>query len=354
MDGYLKMFGNCFITNGAARSLIYDAQRKTYYLVPHALVRFLEQASAKPYTAVKASYPAADRRFLEEYVDFLLEHDIIFFCGTLEELDRFPPTDTHWEYPAVITNAVIEAATPERIHQFNEARGDLFIPYLQLNVTAPVRQIADLELLVTIASQKPVKGVQLFFSNDAGFSEAALIELCNRAKIIETLVAFNSSFEKLFRSETTHLHFTRQANHDQQACGVVSPEYFNTEWQHYTESLKYNTCLNRKIAVDENGAIKNCPAMHRSYGHIGTTSLLSVINNPDFKEMWHIKKDQIRVCKDCEFRHICTDCRAYLETPEDPYSQPLKCGYDPYTCEWLSWSANPLKEKAAAHYKILL
>lgn len=354
MDGYLKLFGNCFITNGAARSLIYDAQRKTYYLVPHSLVHFLEQASGKRYTTVVAGYPAADRPFLDEYLAFLLEHEIIFFCSTEEEWNRFPPTDTHWEYPAIITNAVIEAATPERIIQFNEARGDLFIPYVQLSVAAPVRQPADLELLVTMIAAKPVKGIQLLFNNEAGFSEATLIELCNKMKIIETLVAFNSSSEQLIRSETTHLHFTRQANFDKHSCGIVSPEYFNTEWQHYTESLKYNTCLNRKIAIDESGNIKNCPAMPRNFGHISTTPLLAVVNNTGFTEMWHIKKDQIGVCKDCEFRHICTDCRAYLETPEDPYSQPLKCGYNPYTCEWLNWSENPLKEKAAAYYKIPL
>jgi hypothetical protein len=62
------------------------------------------------------------------------------------------------------------------------------------------------------------------------------------------------------------------------------------------------------------------------------------------------KKDQIEVCKDCEFRYICTGCRAYLEDPEDIHSKPLKCGYNPYTCEWEEWSTNPLKQKAIEHY----
>jgi radical SAM protein with 4Fe4S-binding SPASM domain len=80
------------------------------------------------------------------------------------------------------------------------------------------------------------------------------------------------------------------------------------------------------------------------------TKLIDVVNNPEFQKVWHIKKDEIAKCRDCEFRHICTDCRAYIENPEDQYSAPLKCGYNPYTCEWEEWSTNPLKQQAIDYY----
>jgi hypothetical protein len=35
-----------------------------------------------------------------------------------------------------------------------------------------------------------------------------------------------------------------------------------------------------------------------------------------------------------KFRYVCLDCRAYLSRPEDRYSKPAKCGYDPYTTQW--------------------
>jgi hypothetical protein len=41
-----------------------------------------------------------------------------------------------------------------------------------------------------------------------------------------------------------------------------------------------------------------------------------------------------------------------LENPEDILSKPLKCGYNPYTCEWEDWSTNPLKEKAIKYYNL--
>jgi hypothetical protein len=32
------------------------------------------------------------------------------------------------------------------------------------------------------------------------------------------------------------------------------------------------------------------------------------------------------------------------------YSKPLKCGYNPYTCEWEEWSTHPMKQKAIEYY----
>ncbi|GIV28548.1 MAG: hypothetical protein KatS3mg027_2362 [Bacteroidia bacterium] len=80
--------------------------------------------------------------------------------------------------------------------------------------------------------------------------------------------------------------------------------------------------------------------------------MTEVIKKKSFQKYWHIKKDEITVCKDCEFRHICTDCRAYLENPDDLYSKPLKCDYNPYTCQWEEWSTYPLKQKAIEFYDL--
>ena len=90
--------------------------------------------------------------------------------------------------------------------------------------------------------------------------------------------------------------------------------------------------------------------MVESFGNIIDTTLQDALNKPNFKKYWNITKDQINICKDCEFRHICTDCRAFVETPEDQYSKPLKCGYNPYNNIWEEWSTSPLKQEAIEHY----
>ena len=95
--------------------------------------------------------------------------------------------------------------------------------------------------------------------------------------------------------------------------------------------------------------------MPESFGNIKTTSLEKALEHSHFKKYWNLTKDSIETCKDCEFRNICTDCRAYTErnymNKEGlDISKPLKCGYDPYTGKWEEWSKNPLKQKAIQYY----
>ncbi len=74
--------------------------------------------------------------------------------------------------------------------------------------------------------------------------------------------------------------------------------------------------------------------MNKSFGNIRNTTLAEAIEKPGFKELWFINKDKIDVCKVCEFRHMCTDCRAFIKDPENIYSQPSKCPYNPYIAKW--------------------
>lgn len=112
-------------------------------------------------------------------------------------------------------------------------------------------------------------------------------------------------------------------------------------FENHLEQLTHNGCLNKKISIDANGEIKNCPQMQQSYGNIISTKLSDILSNKDFLSKWGISKDLINTCKDCEFRYNCSDCRAYTEAESDSehFSKPLKCGYDPYKAEWINTKA---------------
>ncbi len=160
-----------------------------------------------------------------------------------------------------------------------------------------------------------------------GQKESTSLEIANAVNFICTKSKFNHRF-----------------------CGNIEPNNFILNNQSLSEARKHNSCLYRKITIDTEGNIKNCPSMQESFGNIRDTTLAEAIEKPGFKKYWDINKDKIHVCRDCEFRYICTDCRAYVEDPEDILSKPLKCGYNPYTGEWSEWSTNPLKQKAIDFY----
>jgi SPASM domain peptide maturase of grasp-with-spasm system len=171
---------------------------------------------------------------------------------------------------------------------------------------------------------------------------------------IFTITVFGCVDEYIYCSEDTvfgQIYFVEQNAFSEKDCGAIKPEFFTINLNTYTEALNHNSCLNRKISIDSRGYIKNCPSMEESFGHISVKNFKEVLFEKSFKKLWNITKDVIEDCKDCEFRYICTDCRAYLESPQNVYSKPLKCGYDPYTGIWSDWISNPIKEKAQSFYK---
>ena len=245
---------------------------------------------------------------------------------------------------------VVELMDASNIELVNEFKKDFFIPYSHFVLHFRIDSIETLKSVCNRLIHGHQKGIQIAFNNFANLTIDELITLANDLVIIESIFAYNSKFESHVTSSKCSIYHTKQASLTSNHCGVVGREYFNFSLAHFTESQQHNTCLNRKISIDVNGDIKNCPSMAKSYGNIRDTTLSQAIEKPGFKDVWYIHKDQISVCKDCEFRHICTDCRAYIENPEDQYSKPLKCGYNPYTCEWEEWSTNPLKQAAIDYY----
>jgi radical SAM protein with 4Fe4S-binding SPASM domain len=73
--------------------------------------------------------------------------------------------------------------------------------------------------------------------------------------------------------------------------------------------------------------------MQTKFGNAKETSLEKVLTDPTFTAPWSADKSQIDTCKVCEFRFICTDCRAFTEN-NHPLGKPRKCGYDPYSGNW--------------------
>lgn len=214
----------------------------------------------------------------------------------------------------------------------------------------------QLKYLCKIASaikESTVKAIDFIVSIEGNLVAAELIKFVVDNPKIRSLTLYDYVDNKVIKEANFGfgcILAVKEKIEDSSHCGVIAPIYFSSNIETFTESHHHNSCLNRKISIDTEGNIKNCPSMKESYGNIRDTTLMEALEKPGFKKYWNITKDQVSVCKDCEFRYICTDCRAYLEDPEDIYSKPLKCGYNPYTCEWEEWSTNPLKEKAIEHY----
>jgi SPASM domain peptide maturase of grasp-with-spasm system len=351
---YFHIHSNIIITKGKRRALISDLFNNQSFLIPNSLATFIKISEKKNKESFVKEYGFENAKIVNEYFDWLETKGFIEWFHDEETISFFPKLNNNWDIPFQLSNVIIDVSDSKHnwesiIMQINK----LSIPVLQIRFFKAINKF-DLENILLSTINSSLKGIELILPFDSDFNNE-LIEKILKVNIrIFKIVFLNSDkdFQDNILSDSIccNISYTKNDIKSSVNCGVINETYFVTDLDMYNEGLKYNTCLNRKISIDQNGEIKNCPSMAESFGNIKDTTLEEALNKEGFKKYWNITKGQINICKDCEFRNVCTDCRAYTQDPNDIYSKPLKCGYDPYTNIWEDWSTNPLSKIAIEHY----
>lgn len=348
------MFSNCLIVKGNNRATICDLQRNKYVLIPISLANLFDKNNMLKYSKIIKQLSSTELTIFEEYMQLLNEKEFIFKCNS-SEAKKFPALSMEFDYPSVLTNAVIDYDDKSK-HDFDVLLQNFLIPsncrHIQIRIFENI-PFSVIEKLLKTISNSFIKSVQFTIKLPIDVDIEFIKQTVTSNRKIKSLILHSAEYNCILQE--AHYGFgliiaIKQNILGESHCGQIAYDYFNIRNESFAESLNHNSCLNRKISIDKDGNIKNCPSMAQSFGNIKDTTLQEALDHPDFKKYWNITKDQIEVCKDCEFRHICTDCRAYIEDPENQYSKPLKCGYNPYTNVWEEWSTNPLKQKAIEYY----
>lgn len=355
---YLKLFENCQIITGENRAIVCDLQRNDYVLIPLDLASLFDKDKKLEPDEIRFQLDNDSIHVFNDYLSLLKEKEFVFSCSE-EELPLFPDLSNEFAYPAIATNMIVDYNKNSK-HDFQAILKNFIISANCRHLELRFFDIVDFKVIdgiMAFLNRSLVKSIQIYLKESQKVDYTFIIDWVKRNKKILKLVIHSSTENIIMR--TPEYGFgaivkIKQKISSSIHCGLIHPNYFNTQIKSYTESLHHNSCLNRKISIDVNGDIKNCPSMPESYGNIRDTSLEEALSKPGFKKYWNITKDDIEVCKDCEFRYICTDCRAYTERTKFndniDLSKPLKCGYNPYTNEWAEWSKNPLKQKAIEYY----
>jgi SPASM domain peptide maturase of grasp-with-spasm system len=346
---FISLLPSTIITEGANRSCLIDVEKSFYCVIPNSLANLFYESKKFCKEEVVSNLDTESIEVLEEYIDFLAKNNLTFESHS-DDIEFIYYENQKGIVPHEIQTAIIdgfyESDLVTKITYFN-----ILPQYLQLRVYDSLNLIS-LHNILDCISLKGIINVELVLKYDVTLNISDLIETLNIYKNISRIILYNFVENKvLFKKNIIGL---KTNIFNQKSCGNISEKLFMPNIQTITSSQKHNSCLHKKISIDKDGNIKNCPSMPQSYGNIKDTTLEEALNHPDFKKYWNVNKDMIAVCKDCEFRHICTDCRAYTERThfdgEIDLSKPLKCGYNPYTNEWAEWSTNPLKEKAIEYY----
>ncbi|UKB84598.1 grasp-with-spasm system SPASM domain peptide maturase [Chryseobacterium sp. MEBOG06] len=353
---YFNLFSNILITKGISRILISDLQRNISELYHLELYEIIEELKINSIENILQNYDQESQKVLWEYIDFLLENEY----GFITENDwnhNFPSLSFEYHDYNKISDLFIELGNIDILYKIQASIESLEIRYLIIysQINFPLEDFLKIDQLF---SHTPLENIEIYSPFHSDINLAFVENLENNTSRISNLTFYscNNVPFKTRKNFRFIIHFSPE-NLKIFSCGKVDIKHFNTNLPKVLEALNHNSCLHKKIGIDINGNIKNCPLMPESYGNINNSSLEDALAKPDFKRYWNLTKDGIEICKDCEFRYVCTDCRAYTErTHTDKnrldISKPLKCGYNPYTTKWEDWAKNPLKHKAIKYYNI--
>lgn len=355
---FLATNTNIIFTSGFTKGLLVDPYRNHIQYIPNSLIDFVTLYSGKSVDNLTSG--DINQEIVNEYLDFLISNEFCFIVETEEQAARFTNNQLTFDSPHILTNCIFQIGTNVQLENVRDILLELescecwFIEFF-LDDSSIDRITSILSLLEKLK----FNCVFIHYNAEGLVNESlnTLIEFfknqSSAACKIKSFV-FNIYGTQLLPNEiqsgNVYIRVHNKILPRNLNCGAIKKEYFSLHVENLRESLHHNSCLNRKVSIDYDGNIKNCPSLPDSYGNIKDTTLAEAIEKPDFTKYWDITKDKIHVCKDCEFRYICTDCRAYVEDPEDILSKPLKCGYNPYTGEWSEWTTNPLKQKAIDFY----
>jgi SPASM domain peptide maturase of grasp-with-spasm system len=353
---FFIMSSSCKSVKGASRSLIIDYLRNELYFISNEYYDLLNQLKRNKVNKIIDLIEVNSVNSFMTFLEFLSKKEIGFLVDSLEQFPQIS-NKTYDIFP--VKDAIIEID----YKSYNEMEFMSVVQQLETLCCSEIqiRLLSDYNdrfiiSFLSIIKKSITSYLELHLTYHESIEKEKMFNLLKNYPMLGNVFIYNSPYAKVedYNLETMdyhptligkvyHLNYSFDSGN---CCGIITNENLSFEnVNQHNELKKNNGCLYKKVTIDKFGNIKNCPSINKVFGNIKNDSISKIIDTQEFKKLGKINKDEIDICKSCEFRYNCTDCRAFLSDTDNLYSKPLKCGYNPETCEWEDWSNNSLKEK---------
>ena len=328
MTDYLILFEDCRIVRGYLNNVIYDLHRThNSNIIPDDMVNFIEKCKRRNLSDVFNSYSIDEQNIVDGYLNFLLDREYAFLADE-HMLEHMGSLSLEYDTPSIIHNAILcidkTSSTTKIFKQLN----NLLCENLELRIKQIKMSEFNNILSELIDSTIEVIVIHTEFNNY--YSDIFFKKHIQKNPRLKQVLVYGAPFHNDF-GNVKFFKNTVKFNED---CGFIEKEDFTINQPFFIQSQSCNTCLYKKISVDFDGSIKSCPSSKQSFGHVSHITLDSVVKQDGFTKLWNVRKDDIEVCKDCEYRHMCMDCRVFIDDLNNIYSRPAKCNYNPYIAKW--------------------
>ena len=332
LDGkVIVMYADCKITRGVVKCTIVDITRKRLFELPIEVADVIESI-----INTKGGSRIYEPAITNDVINFLIYEELAFWTDTP---NAFPAISEDVAVRSRLTNALIDIKdTIHDLHYILPQLDALGCEMLQIRFFRSY-PIGVIQGIVDKVTESNIRSLDLYLQSD-GLNHEDIVSLLSKYGVISNFVLFNARDNNVLKLESgTILNADQYINVRQEMnscedCGYISKRSFHIgDVRTFNEYKLMNSCLSRKVSIDEMGQVCNCPAIRSKFGYYSEVNIKDIVTEPAFMKYEKLNKDSILVCKDCEYRYVCTDCRAITQG-DGNYGKPTNCSYDPYTGEW--------------------
>ncbi|MDR0803254.1 grasp-with-spasm system SPASM domain peptide maturase [Fluviicola sp.] len=337
---YLMLYPNIIPVQGFNRSVLMDLYIGNYLFIPNYLCDFLlknKNEKLRKSDFLNLAQSDEDKHKITELLNYLIEQDYLTEADweLAKGLSVKEPKKTE---DSLITDCIMELShvSDWQINRFLSEINRIGVKFLEIRFLDFPTFEKHLNTIQSALHYHSVEFVHLlvpFNNNLADWINTSLSEFTR----LNQLTIYNTNYTFDAGVCPFQITFLNQKSIDQTQCGCISPYHFNFNIISYYDSQKVNSCLANKLSIDQYGNIRNCPSKKDSFGKLEELDIEQTVQLRTFQQEWHITKESILVCSDCEFRWMCSDCRVFIQD-ENVYSKPSKCGYNPYISKWINES----------------
>lgn len=326
----LYLFPSCIPVKGYVRSIIVDTQRRCFKFIPNALYRILQENNGESVEHIMSIYGEQNREIIGEYIEFLRENNFVFLSTNdiafnYQSINNFG-TSNH------ISNAQIElgSAVPTRVIDLLSEQNCTMI---QIFAEGKV----DVALLLDMLAYVHNSRIASIYLNTAYTSEIAqnlqtMLDQSNKLRQVVLTDAPQNDTLRIGTCESCFVYYVSAEVSSKMQCGVVHPNNFAANRHMMAETLCYSSCWHKKISIDADGYVRPCRFAQQVLGRIDDAPL--TVYAEQLAALSAVTKDQVDVCRDCEFHRICPDCRVFTRQHERHTAHPARCTYNPYIARW--------------------
>lgn len=321
-----KLSSSCFPIKGYGRSLLYDFRNNSYYYIPNSLCDLLMQNDCSQDWVKNKS--EEEKKIVFEYIDFLKERLCLI---NIEKLDAscFVPISLEKNTSDIISILNMEIHKQPSHLLINNF--EKFIYDFKINNLSIVWGFEKSELfnILNILSNTFVNNLELYL-HCKKYSDEEVKEIIKAYPVISKIIllgANENSIDYLYGGN--HLSINKIASEHINSSKNQIKFVFNKRF--FIESHKYNTFYNKRLFINELGDVSFVNNFSPIF-NISDYNINKILKSSLLK-FWQISKDNIEICKDCEFRHMCYDSRVPKTNGHYWYYETF-CIYNPFVCKW--------------------